>query len=219
MKTDKCYDKNKVLTNSYLTETIKQVTDGTRTLTLRLKPAYISDEECVESFQEAATLGRELKHPNILRIGQLPSSAPSDTEVPLEPLLCVTLEDYLHENPSFVTEGKELERIVSEVMEALDYLHGKGICQLDLHPRNILLTKSEKRVKLTNSFFTYAHLTTQLGLSPNGFIAPELFSENPPEDLIACDIYAFLTLILSAIMTTPVMKRIITINTAAPRYF
>lgn len=190
MKTDKCNDKNKVLTNSYLTETIKQVTDGTRTLTIRLKPAYISDEECVESFQEAATLGRELKHPNILRIGQLPSSAPSDTEVPLEPLLCVTLEDYLHENPSFVTEGKELERIVSEVMEALDYLHGKGICQLDLHPRNILLTKSEKRVKLANSFFTYAHLTTQLGLSPNGFIAPELFSENPPEDLIACDIYA-----------------------------
>jgi len=189
MKTDQYNDKGKMVTNAYLTETFLTIEDGRRTLTHRLKAEFASDEECVESFHEAAILWRELKHPNILRVSQEPSSK-EKAEVLVEPVNGVTLEEYLHENPSFVAERKELERIVGEVIDALEYLHGRGICQLDLHPRNILLTKGEKRVKLANSLFTYAHLVHPLGLKANGFVAPELFEEAPVTDLVACDIYA-----------------------------
>lgn len=190
MKTDKRNDKNRMLlTSAYLTELHKSVEGGRRTLTYCLKPAFCSDEECVESFQEEVTLWRGLKHPHILRFGQeFPSKG--STEVAVDPLNCMTLEELLYENPSFVTEGKELERIIDEVADALEYLHERGVSQLDLHPRNILLTKNEKSVRLANPFFTYTHLSSWLGIKPNGFIAPELFEENQSADLVACDMYA-----------------------------
>ncbi len=187
MKSDKCNDK--LLTDAYLTETYKSVRGGRSVLTYRLKAAYCSDGECIGSFVEEVTLWRNLKHPHIMRINPQDIEGEA-TEVALETTHCVTLEEYLHENPSFVAERGEIERIINEVSEALDYLHGKGICQLDLHPRNILLTKGEKRVKLGNPFFTYTHLTHDLGLKPNGFVAPELFGESLPTDFVACDIYA-----------------------------
>ena len=187
MKTDKCDDR--LLTDAYLTETYKSTRGGHNVLAYRLKPAYCSDGECIGSFVEEVTLWRNLKHPHIMRIS--PQNIEGEaTEVALETTHCVTLEGYLHENPSFVAEKGEIERIINEVSEALDYLHEKGICQLDLHPRNILLTKGEKRVKLGNPFFTYAHLTRDLGLKPNGFVAPDLFGESLPTDFVACDIYA-----------------------------
>lgn len=187
MNTDKYHDK--LLTDAYLTETYKSVKEGRSVLTYRLKTAYASDEECIGSFEEETTLWRNLKHPHIVRINPK-SIGEESTEVTLETTHCVTLEEYLHENPSFVTEREELERIVNEVCEALDYLHQKGICQLDLHPRNILLTKGDKRVKLCNPFFTYTHLIHGLGLKPNGYVATELFGQTPPTDFVACDIYA-----------------------------
>lgn len=184
-------DKNSkmLLTSAYLTELYKSVEGGRRVLTYRLKPVFCSDEECVESFQEEVTLWRGLKHPHILHIAQEPQPEGA-TEVEVEPLNCVTLEELLYENPSFVTEGKELKRIIDEVTDALEYLHKRGVSQLDLHPRNILLTKSEKSVKLANPFFTYTHLKDHIGVKPNGFIAPELFEENQFTDLTTCDIYA-----------------------------
>ncbi len=187
MKTDKCNDK--MLTDAYLTETYKSVKGGRSVLTYRLKPIYCSDGECIGSFVEEVTLWRNLKHPHIMRISQEEIEG-EENEVALETTHCVTLEEYLHENPSFVTEKSEIERIINEVCDALDYLHGKGICQLDLHPRNILLTKGDKRVKLGNPFFTYTHLIHELGLKPNGYVAPELFGETLPTDFVTCDIYA-----------------------------
>lgn len=187
MKTDKCNDK--MLTDAYLTETYKSVKGGRSVLTYRLKPVYCSDGECIGSFVEEVTLWRNLKHPHIMRISQEEIEG-EENEVALETTHCVTLEEYLHENPSFVTEKSEIERIINEVCDALDYLHGKGICQLDLHPRNILLTKGDKRVKLGNPFFTYTHLIHELGLKPNGYVAPELFGETLPTDFVTCDIYA-----------------------------
>lgn len=189
MKADKYNNPSKMVTNAYLTETCLTMEEGKRILTHRLRPEFCSDEECVESFHEAAVLWRELKHPHLLRIGQATSNR-EKAEVVMEPFNGVTLEEYLYENPSFVAERKELERIIGEVLDALEYLHGRGICQLDLHPRNILLTKGERKVKLVNSLFTYSHLAHSLGLEPNGFVAPELFGESPVSDLVACDIYA-----------------------------
>lgn len=189
MKTDMNNDKGKMVTEAYLTETCLSIEEGRRTLTHRLKPEFGTDDECVESFYEAAVLWRELKHPNLLRVGQVPPTK-EKSEVVMEPFNGVTLEEYLRENPSFAAERKELERIVGEVIDALEYLHGRGISQLDLHPRNILLTKGERKVKVVNSLFTYSHLTYPLGLKPNGFVAPELFEETPTTDLVACDIYA-----------------------------
>lgn len=190
MKTEMRTDNDKAMTTAYLTETRKRVEGGRRILTHHLKPAFCADEECVEAFQEEAALWRELRHPHILRTTGEEASGQGAPAVVMESLNCVTVEEYLYANPSFVTEGKELERIVDEVTDALEYLHERGVSQLDLHPQNILLTKGEKSAKLTNPFFTYTHLTGHLGLKPNGFIAPELFGETPPTDLVRCDVYA-----------------------------
>lgn len=189
MISDKSTPKDELLTTSYFTETCKQVQNGRRVLTHRLKSIYAANEECVESFNEEVTIGKMLNHPHILRFATLSSEGNIPTAL-LEPLNCVTLEVFLHENPAFVSNSKEVERIIKEVEDALAYLHEKGICHLNLHPRNILLTKNGKTVKLSNSLFTYAHLTLSLKLTSNDFTAPELFDEQVVENLVPCDIYS-----------------------------
>lgn len=181
-----------VLTSSHLTEMYRHVKDGRRTIVHRLKSRFAYNEACREAFGEDVALGRELEHPNLW--GYTGEDADgADGTAPgcvMEPLNCMTLESYLKENPAFVAESAELERIVNEVTDAVAYLHGQGVCHLDLHPRNILLTRGGHQVKLANLFSPYVHLTGTLSLENDGFVAPECFAKEPLADPIRSDIYS-----------------------------
>lgn len=190
MLTGKCNHSDGLLTSSYLTETCKYLKDGRRTWVYRLKSDFAYNEACRKAFHEAVTLWSELEHPNLLACTGVMVEEAGWQGVMLEPLNCVTLEAYLFENPSFVTDGAELERIVTEVTDALAYLHSQGVCHLDLHPRNILLTKGEHKVKLTNLFSPYVHLSNALSLKSDGYVAPECFSGESVSDPIRSDIYS-----------------------------
>lgn len=192
MLTGKRNNAEGVLTDSYLTETYKFLKDERRTFVHRLKQQFAYNEACRDAFQEDVTLGRELNHPNLWRYSDADMNYDDDgiPGVLLESFNCVTLESYLKENPSFVTESAEMERIVNEVMDAVAYLHEQGVCHLDLHPRNVLLTKKEHQVKLANPFSPYLHLSDALSLETDGFVAPECFSEATLSDPIRSDIYS-----------------------------
>lgn len=195
MITGKRNREDELLTSAYLTETHKLLTEGRRTLSHRLKSQYAYNEACIEAFREDIVLFRGLSHPNMLGYTDVETEEEGMRSIVLESVNGVTLETYLFDNPSFVTDVAEMERIVNEVMDVLAYLHKQGVCHLDLHPRNILLTKSGHTVKLTNPLFAYAHLIHPLSLAPNGYVAPEWFSQMVVADPIRSDIYSLGSLI------------------------
>ncbi|MCF0187196.1 MAG: protein kinase family protein, partial [Bacteroidaceae bacterium] len=126
-----------------------------------------------------------LSHPNLLKITEMQA----DGSAVMDRTSLVSLEEYMADNPAFVTQVGELERIINELMDALHYLHQQGLNVIDLSPRNILLTRSNRTVKLFAACSPYLKCRSQLWPEPSDFLAPELREENVTITARA-DIYA-----------------------------
>lgn len=129
-------------------------------------------------------LGQQLKHPNLLRYMEMEEDA-----MIMEKGNYISLDQFLYENPSFVTNSSEVERIINEILNALNYLHTQGIYQYDLTPHSILLTRSGKSVKLMGACSFYEPLRFKLWPSSTEYAAPELREENAALNA-KTDIYA-----------------------------
>ncbi len=101
--------------------------------------AFLGDPEFLERFAREAEIGRTLHHPNIVRIydrgdvGGIPYFT-------MEIVMGRTLETLLRERG--VLEPTLAAKIVSQVAEALDYAHLKGVIHRDLKPSNIMIEGS-----------------------------------------------------------------------------
>lgn len=98
-----------------------------------------------------------------------------------------TLKEYLAEKPS----SQSLERIFTELLSALEYLHKIGVVHNDLKPENILITRTDDTLKLID--FGLAsndawYAMKQLGCTPT-YASPELLSQQAEVDARS-DIYS-----------------------------
>ena len=165
--------REETVSSSYLTETYRTVEEGRRVTARRLREAFAQEEACREAFAKDEARLAEL-HP----AHQLPSPSREKT---------VTAERHLHDEPAFVTQGREMRRVAEEVMTAVEELHQGGTHHLHLHPKNVLLTKGDYAVRLTNPQGGYMGVFYLAEREPDGFTAPEL---SPEADLKRCDVYS-----------------------------
>ena len=98
-----------------------------------------------------------------------------------------TLKEYLAEKPS----SQSLERIFTELLSALEYMHKIGVVHNDLKPENILITRTDDTLKLID--FGLAsndawYAMKQLGCTP-AYASPELLSQQAEVDARS-DIYS-----------------------------
>jgi hypothetical protein len=99
-------------------------------------PALLEEPEFLERFLREAEIGRTLHHPNIIRIlerGDV-DGLPFFT---MELVEGETLSALLKREGAL--EPRAGTRIVSQVAEALDYAHLKGVVHRDLKPSNIMV--------------------------------------------------------------------------------
>ena len=143
------------------------------------RTAYLGDDVEAREFRvrflrEAQSAGI-LNHPNIVTIHDVvEESEEGITFIAMEYVEGTNLKEVLRRGEPL--ELSRVTRIVSEVADALDYAHGRGVIHRDVKPANILLTE-EGQVKLTD--FGIARLDTsdltqegQLLGTPN-YMAPE----------------------------------------------
>lgn len=130
------------------------------------------------SEQQSKMLLREYQlsigcdHPHLVHIYAIEEGLPFGTGLVMEYIEGRTLDKYLAEKPS----KKERERIFSELLSAVGYLHKRGVIHNDLKPENILVTHADNTLKLidfglADSDAEYALRT--LGCTPR-YASPEL---------------------------------------------
>jgi hypothetical protein len=97
---------------------------------------FLEDPEFLERFRREAEIGRTLNHPNIVRILER-----GDVEgVPyftMELIPGETLQGLVRSRGAI--EPRRAASIVTQVAEALDFAHSKGVIHRDLKPSNIML--------------------------------------------------------------------------------
>jgi len=121
---------------------------GRRVALKILPPALAFEPELMQRFEQEARLASALTHPNVATIYEMGL----DESDPKRPLRFLAME-YVEGRPlsERVREGPlktpEIIAIASEIADALDDAHSKGIVHRDIKPANLMLT-TRGRVKI-----------------------------------------------------------------------
>jgi serine/threonine-protein kinase len=100
-------------------------------------PNLEGDAAAFSRFQREEEIGRSLNHPSILKIIAIDDKAKSRPYIVMEYLEGQTLERRMQQLKPF-PEAEALG-IMSQVCDAIEYLHQQGIVHRDLKPQNVML--------------------------------------------------------------------------------
>ena len=105
-----------------------------------LKPEWLNDAAARARFRHEARTMAFLTHPNVARIYDLwEQDDATQPWVVLELLPGPSLRQYLDMNGPM--ELDRVAHLLAQIASALDHLHGRGLCHLDVKPQNILFSE------------------------------------------------------------------------------
>ena len=185
-----------------------------RTVAIKtIRPEQLEKTQAVEilaRFKREAQAAGRLSHPHIVAIYDYGEVAPEgelarDTAggqvayIAMEFIRGRELKDYFDANERFGI--KQVERIMQELLSALDHAHKNGVVHRDMKPANVILLE-EGTVKVAD--FGIARIETsdltQAGtvLGTPAYMSPEQFLGQPVDgrsDIFSCGVilYQFLT--------------------------
>mmetsp|Transcript_154123 Transcript_154123/g.287320 ORF Transcript_154123/g.287320 Transcript_154123/m.287320 type:complete len:711 (-) Transcript_154123:75-2207(-) len=140
-----------------------------------------------EALKRETEIMKQLDHPNIVKLIEVVED-PNCYYLVMELCSGGELFDYIIENDS-VTE-REVAKIMTQILRAIRYMHGQGICHRDLKPENFLLQAKGsvdviKVIDMGLACRTDHVLKTKAG-SPY-YVAPEVLGGKYNE---ACDLWS-----------------------------
>lgn len=109
-----------------------------------LKPEYATQPLYVSLLKKEFELSAELSHPNIVVTLLKEDNPRIGPAIMMEYIDGVTLDQFLATNPT--TEQRQ--KVVMQLLDAMQYFHSKQITHRDLKPSNILITHNGFNVKI-----------------------------------------------------------------------
>lgn len=154
-----------------------------------LQKQYHGTDIYEAALNKEFNIGFHLEHPNICRtINWLPLQRFGNA-ILMEYIDGITLEEFINQKR---LTADFAYKFISEICDALQYLHSKQIVHRDIKPSNILITHNGHNVKLIDFSLSDCDSYNILK-SPAGtkhYIAPEAMQPNTPLD-VRTDIYSF----------------------------
>ena len=174
----------------------------------RLKAEYAGDIRYQEALRKEFETGYRLEHPNLVRYLSLGKDG-----ILMEYVDGETLSQRLTKNPDYFKHRKNSDKLIRQLLSALQYLHNHQVLHLDLKPDNILLTHINDDVKLIDLGFCYTDMFADTQGRTNAFAAPEQKAGRAVD--VRTDIYAF-GKILELLPDHSLYNRVIARCTAEP---
>ncbi len=153
-----------------------------------LKPEYASEAIYVSLLKKEFELSAELSHPNIVVTILKEDNPRIGPAIMMEYIDGMTLNEFLATNPTV----EQRQKVVLQLLDAMQYIHSKQITHRDLKPSNILITRNGLNVKIIDFGLAdadnYAIFKQPAGTK--SYAAPEQMTSGA---MIDCrtDIYSF----------------------------
>jgi serine/threonine protein kinase len=132
-------------------------------------------------------LALDVEHPNIVHLYTLEHIAPYGVAIVMEYVDGRTLEQFLAENPTPSMRCRAFEQL----LQAVAYIHRRGLVHNDIKPENILITRTDNDVKLIDFGLSDSdayYLARTIGCT-KAYASPELLARDKEIDARS-DIYS-----------------------------
>ncbi len=149
----------------------------------RLKDNLGSSPRYLALLRKEFETGFQLEHPNIVRYERL-----GEDFIIMEYVDGVTLTEFITTHPDFFNDKDDTGRLLTQLLDAVEYLHSHQVVHLDLKPDNIMITRIGNDVKIVDLGFCYTDSFQDTTGGTERFAAPEQFNGGKVDE--RSDIYA-----------------------------
>ena len=159
---------------------------GRRYILKALAEPYRESTPHVEMLRKEFSIGVGLDHPNIVRLLDFGHMDSIGWYIQMEYIDGITLDQFLETKPSTAIRRK----LLSQLLDALSFLHERQIIHRDIKPSNILVTRNGATVKLIDFGVsdTDDYVTFKQPAGSMAYIAPEQLNGETIDN--RADIYA-----------------------------
>ena len=153
-----------------------------------IAPEHASDPSFMSMLEKEFSMAVTLDHPNIARVYGLEHDEVAGACFVMEYVEGRSLGQFLEEKPSF----KKRRKVALQLLDALEYIHARGLVHRDLKPSNIFITTKGDNVKVLDMGLADADGYTVLKgpAYSMGYAAPEQLEAGASVDSRA-DIFAY----------------------------
>lgn len=149
----------------------------------KLKPEHEDNILFREALRKEFEIGFRLEHPNIVRYVSF-----HDDEILMEYVDGEELLFFLKNHPTYFEDTEKFDKLVGQLLSALQYLHDNQVLHLDLNPENIMLTRIGCDVKVVDLGCCYSDTFVDSTGYTTQYAAPEQLAGRKVD--VRTDIYA-----------------------------
>lgn len=169
--------------------TIGTYKDKQRIYIKRPCKVFASIEAYRRAFSEEWETGKQCTHPNLLRYIAMDKDEQGEY-IAMEYVAALPLHRAVVEDSINLHTESQARKIMMQLLDAVEYLHSKGISHLNIRPENIFITRRALDVKLAHPAGSYLNCQPSFFLIKEKYTAPELFHQDEIPHTTACDIYS-----------------------------